>query len=130
MILFAGHGTEIDKDAYLIPISGRKENADTLLPLAWVYEQLEKCKARQKVLILDLFRFPPALGFELPGAGVSEEGEMGEVFDKKLQEPPAGVQVWSSCIKEPALDRIRGGQRFLAGPQPDAAKRPGHDRLH
>jgi hypothetical protein len=113
VILFAGHGTEIDKDAYLIPISGRKEKAETLLPLAWVYEQMAKCKARQKVLILDLFRFPPALGFELPGAGVSEEGEMGEVFDKKLQEPPAGVQVWSSCIKDQRSIEFEGGSVFL-----------------
>lgn len=113
VILFAGHGTEIDKEAYLIPISGRKEDAETLLPLSWVYDQMAKCKARQKMLVLDLFRFPPALGFELPGAGVTEEGEMGEVFDTALQKPPDGVQVWSSCIKEQRSIEFEGGSVFL-----------------
>ncbi len=112
-LLFAGHATEIEKDAYLIPINGRKEDPDTLLPLAWVYEQLAACKARQKVLILDVFRFPPARGFELPGAGASEEGEMGEVFDAALQKPPPGVQVWSSCIKGQRSIEFEGGSVFL-----------------
>jgi hypothetical protein len=113
IILFAGHATEIEKDCYLIPIGGRKEDADTLIPLTWVYDQLAKCKAQQKVLILDVFRFPPARGFELPGAGASDEGEMGEVFDAALANPPPGVQVWSSCIKGQRSIEFDGGSVFL-----------------
>jgi hypothetical protein len=113
VILFAGHATDIDKDSYLIPISGRREDPDTLLPLSWVYDQLAGCKARQKVLILDVFRFPPALGFELPGAGASEAGEMGEVFDKNVQNPPEGVQVWTSCVKGQRSIEFEGGSVFL-----------------
>jgi hypothetical protein len=113
IVLFAGHATEIDKDCYLIPIGGRKEDPDTLIPLTWVYDQLATCQARQKVLVLDAYRFPPARGFELPGAGASDEGEMGEVFDQALQNPPAGVQVWSSCIKGQRSIEFEGGSVFL-----------------
>jgi hypothetical protein len=113
LIVFAGHATEIDKDSYLIPINGRKENPDTLVPLKWVYEQMASCKARQKVLILDVFRFAPARGFELPGAGASEEGEMGEVFATNLKSPPAGVQVWCACGKGERSIEFEGGSVFL-----------------
>lgn len=113
IILFAGHATEIEKDCYLIPIGGRKEDPDTLIPLTWVYDQLAGCKAQQKVLVLDVFRYPPARGFELPGAGASDDGEMGEVFDNALQHPPPGVQVWSSCIKGQRSIEFEGGSVFL-----------------
>jgi hypothetical protein len=113
IILFAGHATETEKDAYLIPIGGKREDPDSMLPLAWVFDQLVACKAQQKVLILDVYRFPPARGFELPGAGASEEGEMGEVFDKVVQNPPAGVQVWSSCTNGQRSIEFEGGSVFL-----------------
>jgi hypothetical protein len=112
VILFAGHATEIEKECYLIPIGGRKEDPDTLLPLAWVFSEMAACKAQQKVLILDVFRFPPARGFELPGAG-GDEGEMGDVFDGAVQNPPAGVQVWTSCIKGQRSIEFEGGSVFL-----------------
>src|SRR4029077_16315337 len=79
MILFTGHAIEIDKDAYRVPVEGNREDKTTLIPLAWVYDKLARCKARQKLLILDVFRYPPARGEELPGTG-----EMTEDFDAKL----------------------------------------------
>jgi hypothetical protein len=108
LILFAGHATDIDKEAYLIPFEGNKEDAKTLVPLSWVYEQLAKCKARQKILVLDVFRFPPARGLELPGTG-----EMTEDFDAKVAAPPPGVQVWTSCVKEQRSIEFDGGSLFL-----------------
>jgi hypothetical protein len=113
IILFAGHATETEKDAYLIPIGGKREDPDSMVPLAWVFEQMAASPAQQKVLILDVYRFPPARGFELPGAGASEEGEMGEVFDKVVQNPPPAVQVWTSCIKGQRSIEFEGGSVFL-----------------
>ena len=94
VILFAGHGVEIEKEAYLVPLEGDLTDPKTLIPLQWVYDKMAKCPAWQKILILDVFRYPPARGYELPAPA-----EMGEVFDAKLQNPPAGVQVWSACVK-------------------------------
>src|SRR5262249_22530013 len=85
-----------------------RDKPESLIPLAWVYEQLAECKARQKLLVLDVFRYPPARGEELPGAG-----EMTEDFDAKLQNPPAGVQVWSSCVKGQQSLEFENGSLFL-----------------
>src|SRR5581483_3914409 len=113
ILLFAGHACEIEKDCFLIPIEGTKDDPATLIPLKWVYEQLAKCKARQKIFVIDAFRYAPARGFELPGAGEGERGEMGEVFDEALKNPPPGVQVWSACVKGQASIELDSGSAFL-----------------
>ena len=113
LLVFAGHACDIEKDSYLIPIEGVKDDPATLIPLKWVYDQLAACKAQQKILVLDVFRYSPSRGFELPGAGEGEKGEMGEVFDENLKTPPAGVQVWSSCVKGQASIEGENGSFFF-----------------
>jgi hypothetical protein len=95
LVFFIGHAVELDGEAYLVPIEGELDKASTLLPLKWVYEQLEKCRARQKVLVLDVGRFNPSLGLERPGSG-----PLGAKFDAALKAPPPGVQVWSACVEK------------------------------
>jgi serine/threonine-protein kinase len=92
LLLFVGHAAEIGNEAYLVPIDGDLDRPDTLIPLKWLYDGLARCRARQKVLILDVCRYDPAGGLERPG-----NGPMGPVLDAALQSPPAGVQVWSAC---------------------------------
>ncbi len=92
LVLFAGHTKEIDGKAYLVPLEGELDNAQTLIPLDWVYKQLAGCDCRQKVLVLDGNRFNPAQGEERPAAG-----PMGAKFEAALKAPPDGVQVWSAC---------------------------------
>jgi hypothetical protein len=113
LVLFAGHATHLEKDSYLVPIDGNMKKPESLLPLKWVYEQLAKCRAQQKVLVLDLFRFSPSRGFELPSTGDGAEGTMPEEFDKDLQNPPAGVQVLCSCQKEQSSVELDGGSAFM-----------------
>lgn len=93
LVFFFGHAVEVDGEAYLAPIEGELDQAQTLIPLKWVYEQLAKCKARQKVLVLDGNRYHRTFGQERPGGE-----EMGPNLDAMLKAPPDGVQVWSSCI--------------------------------
>jgi hypothetical protein len=92
LLMFIGHSVEINGKVYLATIEGELDDAKTLLPLQWLYDQMSKCKARQKVLVLDVNRFHPTLGQERPGAG-----PMGPALDKACQNPPDGVQVWSAC---------------------------------
>jgi len=108
LIVFLGHAVEIEKEAYLVPLEGNTEDKETLIPLSYVYDQLAKCKARQKLLVLDVFRFPPARGYELPGTG-----EMTEDFEKKLEAAPAGVQVWASCSKGQQATEFEAGSVFM-----------------
>jgi hypothetical protein len=108
IIVFAGHAVDIDKDAYLVPLDGDINDPKSLIRLQWVYDRLAKCPAWQKVLILDVCRYPPARGLEMPAPG-----EMGEVLDAMLQKPPSGVQVWSSCIKGQKSYEFEAGSAFM-----------------
>jgi hypothetical protein len=110
LLLFTGHAVAIDKAVYLVPIEGDLEDAKTLIPLTWVYETLARCKARQKVLVLDVCRLDPAQGKERPSTGA-----MGEVLDAALKNPPAGVQVWSSCVARESALEFGGNSLFLEG---------------
>lgn len=93
LVFFLGHAVELGDEAYLAPIEGELDSAESLIPLKWFYEQLAKCKARQKVFVLDGNRYNQTFGQERPGGE-----EMGPKLDAMLKAPPPGVQVWSSCI--------------------------------
>jgi hypothetical protein len=95
LLLIVGHVVEIDGEPVLLPIDGDAQSKEGTIPLAWFYERLAACKARQKVLILDTCRLNPAKGMERPGSG-----PMGARLDALLKEPPPGVQVWSACVAE------------------------------
>src|SRR5262249_5825766 len=113
MLFFAGHAVDIEKDSYLVPLEGDLGEAKTLIPIAWVYEQLAKCRAQEKVFIVDVCRFPPDRGFELPGGGDPGTGKMTEQLDALLNNPPPGVQVWASCIKDQNSIELERGGVFL-----------------
>lgn len=108
LLLFAGHAVVLDDQAYLAPLEGDLAVKETLLPLRWVYDRLAACKARQKVLVLDVCRYDPARGLERPGSG-----PMATKLDGLLQKPPPGVQVWSSCVAEQIAHEFDGGSVFL-----------------
>ena len=95
MVFFIGHAVTIGDEMYLAPIEGELDNAETLIPLKWVYEQMAKCKARQKVLVMDVNRLNPAHGLERPNGGA-----MDLKADKALLAPPDGVQVWTACLAD------------------------------
>lgn len=94
LVLFVGHATMIGNEAYLVPIEGELGEKGTLVPLRWLYDRLASCKARQKVLIIDVCRLDPSRGLERPGAG-----PMPARLDALLGQPPPGVQVWASCTQ-------------------------------
>jgi hypothetical protein len=93
LILFVGHAVELGENAYLVPIEGELTDSRTLIPLTWIYDRLAKCKARQKVLIVDVCRWDPS----------REQKPLSRPMDPKLGQalanPPAGVQVWSACVE-------------------------------
>ena len=113
VLFFAGHAAFLEDKSYLVPIDGNLKDVDSLVPLRWVYDQLASCKAQQKILILDVFRFSPSRGFELPSTGDGDEGTMPEGFDKDVLNPPTGVQVWCSCQKDQCAVELEGGSAFL-----------------
>jgi len=53
MVFFVGHSAEVEGVPYLVPVEGEFDDPRSLIPLSWVIDQLAKCPARQKVLVLD-----------------------------------------------------------------------------
>jgi hypothetical protein len=108
VVLFAGHAVDIDKAAYLVPVEGNPDDPKTLIPLTWLYDQLAKCPARQRVLILDVCRRDPGTAQQR-----QTTSEMGPALDAALQKPPAGVQVWSACVGKQYSHELAQGSLFL-----------------
>jgi hypothetical protein len=92
VFLFVGHGVEVADKPYLVPLEGEVDNAENLIPLDWVFDQLKKCPARQKIFIVDVCRFDPLRGEERGAVA-----KMGANFDALLKNPPAGIQVLTAC---------------------------------
>jgi len=54
LVFFAGHGREMDGKCYLVPADATLQTIHVAgIPVPYVQELLNRCKARQKVLVLD-----------------------------------------------------------------------------
>ncbi len=95
LIWFTGHAAMVGDKAFLAPLDGDLTQEATLIPLAWVFDQLKASPARQKVLVLDVFRFNPVIGHERPGSEPLPEG-----FEKLALAPPEGLEVVLACGKD------------------------------
>jgi hypothetical protein len=92
MVFFIGHAVEIAGANYLVPVEGELGVKETLIPVAWLMDRLGKCRAQEKILVMDVCRFNPGRGLERPGTG-----PMTATLEAALKNPPAGVRVWSAC---------------------------------
>ncbi|MGE3803976.1 MAG: caspase domain-containing protein [Gemmataceae bacterium] len=110
VLLFAGHILEVEGIPCLVPFDGAGSDRATLIPLDWVYGELARSKARQKVLILDLCRLDPTRGYTRPGSGA-----LGKKTAELLSRPPAGVQVWAACAAgQQSYEDTQLGSVFLS----------------
>lgn len=109
VLVVAGQALEVGGIPYLVPFDGTDE-VSTLIPLAWIQEQLAQSKARQKTLVLDLGRLDPTRGRARPGSE-----PLGLATTQLLSQPPAGVQVWSACAADQqSYEDGRVGSIFLS----------------
>ena len=56
LIAFSGHGVMVKDKSYLCPSDTNLKDINSIVSRDWVFEQLEKCKAKQKVFIIDACR--------------------------------------------------------------------------
>ncbi|MBN9523585.1 hypothetical protein J0H58_34585 [bacterium] len=83
-----------DKDAaFLVPMEGDPDDAESLIPLADFYDELKACKATQKVVIWDVARFNPERGRIRPGSEPLTE----EATKLLTETAPTGTQVILTC---------------------------------
>jgi uncharacterized caspase-like protein len=89
------HGTHLDGTSYLCPMDADLDKpAATLLRVSWLYETLEtRCKAAQKVLIIDACRREPRSQRRAAG----EPEAMSRGLSQALQDVPRGIVALSSC---------------------------------
>ena len=94
LVWFTGHACIVGEKAFLAPLDGNLNEEATLIPLAWLFDKLKASPARQKILVLDVYRFNPVIGHERPGSD-----PMPEAFEKLALAPPDGVEVILACGK-------------------------------
>ncbi|HMO34671.1 MAG TPA: caspase family protein, partial [Gemmatales bacterium] len=105
VLVFAVHAVHLAGNTYLIPIDGEipPENAkpdverdarlaEQLIPLSWLYEKLQQCPSKQKLLILDIAQSDPEAGV----ARLSP-GPLTEAMFAEIEKVPEDVQIWLPC---------------------------------
>jgi hypothetical protein len=95
VLVFCGHAVEKKGKAYLVPLEGDLDELDSLIPLDWLFEKLDGCKAQERVVIFDVSRLHPERGIERP-----IPGPMTEALETALHASPDGVTVITSCSKD------------------------------
>ncbi|MBR6436021.1 MAG: caspase family protein, partial [Thermoguttaceae bacterium] len=56
IVAFSGHGVMVDGKNYLCPSDTNLEDKNSIVSREWVFDQLEKSKARQKIFFVDACR--------------------------------------------------------------------------
>ncbi len=97
VVYYGGHvvGKKTDEKhaAFLVPMEGDPDDAESLIPLDDFYGALKACPATQKVVIWDVARLNPDRGRVRPGSEPMSE----EVAKLLTETAPAGTQVVLTC---------------------------------
>lgn len=93
VIAFSGHGVHVGGKSYLCPTDGRLAEPDTLLALDDVYEQVKRCRAALKLLVVDACRNDPTS--EVARTLQQQTNE----FNRSLDRLPEGIVLLSSCAE-------------------------------
>jgi formylglycine-generating enzyme required for sulfatase activity len=104
LVALAGHGVQLrnDPESYFCPADAELNDKATLLSLKAVYQELERCKATTKLLLVDACRNDPFIDkTRAPRLEVDVES----VTRPALPAPPGGVVAFFSCSeREKAYD--------------------------
>jgi sulfatase modifying factor 1 len=91
---FSGHGVHLDGQSYFCPLDARLDEPRTsMVSILSLYEQLERCPASLKLVLVDACRNDPRPS----GRRAPREPETTSAFVGTLQRPPKGILVLSSC---------------------------------
>ncbi len=95
VVALSGHGLQFKDDpvSYFVPVDGKVEDKSTLIALSGndgLYERLKKCKAKQKLLIVNACRNDPTTGLNFATKKV-------HLADEDRNEVPEGIAAIYSC---------------------------------
>lgn len=99
LIAFSGHGVHFNKVSYLCPTDAKLDEKDSLISLEWVYEQLQKCQADLKLVMVDACRnVPPELS-EKRSFTPAERQAGSRAFVQEMERLPRGILLLNSCAE-------------------------------
>jgi formylglycine-generating enzyme required for sulfatase activity len=94
VVAFSGHGVQFDNTAYLCPTDAHLDDPSSLVSLDWVYEQLQRCPAALKVLMVDACRNDPRIGGQRNFSPTEGTRQFAQSLEKPL---PEGIVLLTSC---------------------------------
>lgn len=99
LISFSGHGVHLDGKTYLCPTEARLDDpGDTMIKLPTVYGNLDRCRAKRKLLWVDACRNDPRpRGMKSATAHAKSAAGLVE----SLESTPKGIMTLASCAKDP-----------------------------
>jgi formylglycine-generating enzyme len=94
LVMFSGHGVHVDGKGYFCPTDANLESPETtMVPLDFIYRQLESSAARQKLLLVDACRNDP----RPPGSRDARTHELSlKSLSAELKTLPEGILALSS----------------------------------
>lgn len=97
LIAFSGHGVHAGKVSYLCPTDAKLDDRSTLISLEWVYQQMQKCQADLKLVMMDACRnVPPELNATRDFTA-EERKDSSRAFVQEAARLPEGILLLSSC---------------------------------
>ena len=95
VVAFAGHGVQFvgEEDSYFCPADARLADQETLVSFSAVYDELEKCPAKMKVMLVDACRNDPQSDNSRAQAVV----DLQSVSRPPKREPAGGLAAFYSC---------------------------------
>ena len=98
LVHFSGHGVHLDGKTYLCPTEARLEDPEhTMIELPTVYGNLDRCRARRKLLWVDACRNDPRQGGSRDAA---EHSKSTAGLLASLRAAPEGILTLASCAKD------------------------------
>ena len=94
LVVFSGHGVHLDGKSYFCPTDANLESPETtMVPLDFIYRQLDGSQARQKLLVVDACRNDPR---PAGSRDATTHKKSLEGLGEQLKAVPAGITALSS----------------------------------
>ncbi len=97
LIAFSGHGVHTGKVSYLCPKDAKLDDQSTLISVDWVYQQMQKCQADLKLVMLDACHNIPPKQNNTRDFTAEERQERSRAFLQEAERLPQGILLLSSC---------------------------------
>ncbi|MBS0207100.1 MAG: SUMF1/EgtB/PvdO family nonheme iron enzyme, partial [Planctomycetes bacterium] len=97
LIGLSGHGVLLERTTYFCPSDAKLDDADTLVSLDWVYQQLKGCQADLRLVLMDACRNVPPTPAGRRAIDPDALVATSRAFAQSGSRLPEGVLLLNSC---------------------------------